>query len=56
MTDYQKMYTTLCGAASEALDELTSPLAHGTINAIFILEAALQEAEETYINTTPALH
>lgn len=49
MANYQLMYAKVCGAASEALEELMpSPT---TINAISILKNALEEAEELYLNS-----
>ena len=47
MSDYQKMYYILCDAASKALDALPD----GAAEAREILEAALAEAEERYIET-----
>lgn len=47
MADYQKMYYILCAAANKALDVLPedAETARG------ILQAALDEAEEKYIET-----
>ena len=47
MADYQKMYYILCRAADEALDALP-PQAE---QARQILQRALSEAEEKYIDT-----
>ena len=50
MADYQKMYATVCAAASEAVDELESiPLAMQCRDR---LKAALLKAEDIYIETT----
>lgn len=49
MTDYQKMYYILCGAASSALDCL--PQAQENEKARALLQDALDEAEELYIRT-----
>ena len=45
---YQKMYATLCGAASDAIDLLSTP--NGTLQAKLTLTLALQQAEELYLN------
>ena len=48
MADYKKMYYILCDAASRALDALPAdPEA-----AAKLLQQALDEAEETYIETS----
>ena len=47
MADYQGMYYILCSAASKALDVLPADAAE----ARHILETALSEAEEKYIDT-----
>ena len=47
MADYQKMYYILCAAASKALDALSGNVE----DAARILEQALAEAEEMYIET-----
>lgn len=47
MADYQKMYAVLCGAASEAIDQLENiPLALPVCRS---LQAALDKAEEIYL-------
>ena len=47
MADYQKMYAVLCGAASEAIDQLESiPLAFPVRRS---LQAALDKVEEIYM-------
>jgi hypothetical protein len=47
MADYQKMYAVLCGAASEAIDQLDSiPLALPVRRS---LQAALDKVEEIYM-------
>jgi hypothetical protein len=47
MADYQKMYAVLCGAASEAIDQLYSiPLALPVRRS---LQAALDRAEKIYM-------
>jgi hypothetical protein len=47
MADYQKMYAVLCGAASEAIDQLDSiPLALPVRRS---LQAALDRAEKIYM-------
>ena len=48
MADYQKMYYIMCDGASKALDTLPGD-AEG---AMAILQRALDEAEETYIDTS----
>lgn len=48
---YQKMYAILCGAASDAIDLLSTP--EGVLSAKLRLEQALQDAEELYIRTLP---
>lgn len=50
MADYKKMYYILCDAASRALDAL----AKDPEAAAAILQRALDEAEEKYIETTEA--
>jgi hypothetical protein len=48
MADYQKMYAVLCGAVSEAIDQLGSiPLALPVHKS---LQAALDKAEEIYMD------
>lgn len=50
VADYQKMYATVCAAASEAVDELENiPLAMQCRDR---LKAALLKAEDIYIETT----
>ena len=50
MADYQKMYATVCAAASEAVDELENiPL---EMQCRDRLKAALLKAEDIYIETT----
>ena len=50
VADYQKMYATVCAAASEAVDELENiPLAMQRRDR---LKAALLKAEDIYIETT----
>ena len=47
MTDYKKMYLTVCGAAAAAMDELQDkPELAGTFQK---LKDALNEAEDIYI-------
>ena len=48
MEKYKKMYAILCGAISDALDVL--PYLPEDVQARFLLEKALQEAEELYIS------
>ena len=45
---YQKMYAIVCGAASDAIDMLSTP--NGILQARLTLEQALQRAEELYLN------
>ena len=45
---YQKMYALLCGAASDAIDLLSSP--QGAFEAKVLLENALLTAEELYLS------
>ena len=45
MPNYQKMYSILCGAASDALDQLPEK----PDEAIRILQTALDQTEELYI-------
>ncbi len=47
MTDYQKMYTTLFNAVTDALEKME---AQNYGDAKFTLIAAQQKAEEIYIN------
>ena len=49
MADYQKMYYILCASASKALDVL--PDTPDTQSARLLLQEALDEAEELYIDT-----
>lgn len=51
MADYQRMYSTLCGAVSDAIDLLADD--PGAAVARRLLEQAMQHAEEIYLNTTP---
>ena len=52
MTDYKSMYTLLCKKVDEALSELESiPEAHSCYEKLL---AALLEAEEIYIDTSPS--
>ena len=44
---YKKMYAILCGAASDAIDLLSS--ADGILQAKVTLEQALQSAEDLYL-------
>ncbi len=44
---YRKMYAILCAAASDALDAL--PITTDTLRARYLLEKALQDAEEVYL-------
>ena len=46
MPEYQKMYAILCGAISDALDNLNNKA-----KARMILEEALLETEDMYIET-----
>ncbi len=48
MPNYQKMYSILCGAASDALDQLPAK----PEEAIRILQNALDQTEELYIQTS----
>ncbi len=50
MPDYQKMYYTVCAAASQALDAL--PVISGNALSRKTLETALLEAEDIYIETS----
>ena len=51
MPDYERMYALLCGAVDEAIDSLEKvPAAEHILQS---LEAALLEAEEIYIRTSP---
>lgn len=53
MTDYKKMYAILCGAVDDVIDSLEKiPLAKDCAEK---LKAALLEAEEIYIMTSPDL-
>lgn len=45
---YQKMYAIVCGAASDAIDMLSTQ--NGILQARLTLEQALQRAEELYLN------
>ncbi len=49
MTDYQKMYAILCGAASDALDLLADTKENE--RARDVLQCALLQAEEMYIRS-----
>ncbi len=49
MVNYEKMYHILCAAASDALDAL--PMTPQTERARELLQQALDEAEELYIQT-----
>ena len=50
MTDYKKMYLTVCGAAAAAMDELQDkPELAGTFQK---LKDALNKAEDIYIETS----
>ena len=53
MPDYQKMYYILCAAASKAMDAL--PRTSEAADAWNILQQALNEAEELYIDTANVL-
>ena len=48
MPDYEKMYALLCAAASDALDVLPETAENAAGREL--LRAALEEAEEQYIN------
>jgi hypothetical protein len=50
MTEYSKMYAILCCAASDAIDAL--PDIPETFHAKMILQKALYEAEDVYIDTS----
>ena len=51
MPDYKKMYAVLCGAIDDAIEPLEKiPEAAQTAK---LLQAALFEAEEIYIDTSP---
>ena len=51
MPDYKKMYAVLCGAIDDVIDPLEKiPLARDCVKS---LKAALLEAEEIYIETSP---
>ena len=51
MSDYKKMYAVLCGAIDDVIDPLEKiPLARDCVKK---LKAALLEAEEIYIETSP---
>ena len=52
--DYQTMYAILCGAASDALDAL--PVSPETRRGRFLLENALEQAEELYLRQESADH
>lgn len=47
MADYKVMYSILCGAMSDALDELDTE--YHRQKAVFILQRALEKTEEMYI-------
>ena len=47
MPDYQKMYYIMCDGGSKALDALPGDVE----GAVAVLQAALEEAEELYIQT-----
>ena len=50
MTDYKKMYLTVCGAVAAAMDELQGkPELAGTFQK---LKDALNQAEDIYIETS----
>ena len=51
MADYEKMYALLCGAVDDAIDSLEKIPAAEHISQS--LQAALLEAEEIYIRTSP---
>lgn len=53
MPDYQRMYYTLCAAASHALDIL--PASSGNAKGCHTLKAALLEAEDIYIETADVI-
>lgn len=50
ISDYQRMYATVCAAASEAIDLLSTE--GGVLRAKLLLEKALSEAEEIYLNNS----
>ena len=51
MSEYKKMYAVLCGAIDDVIDPLDKiPL---TRDCVEKLKAALLEAEEIYIETSP---
>ena len=47
---YQKMYAIVCGAASDAVDLLSTP--GGILQAKTLLEKALLSAEELYLSAS----
>ena len=47
MPDYEKMYYIMCDAGSKALDALP----YDVKAAMWVLQCALEEAEEVYIQT-----
>ena len=50
MADYRKMYTVLCGAIDDVIDDLAQiPKAR---QSMLHLQRALQQAEDIYIETT----
>ena len=50
MTDYKKMYLTVCGAVAEVMDEMQGkPELAGTFQR---LKDALNQAEDIYIETS----
>lgn len=51
MVDYKKMYTVLCGAASDSLDILSKGSDEQAIFSVqFLLQQALMRAEDVYIH------
>ena len=50
ISDYQRMYATVCAAASEAIDLLSTE--EGVHRAKILLKKALSEAEEIYLNNS----
>ena len=50
ISDYQRMYATVCSAAAEAIDLLSTE--GGILRAKLLLEKALLDAEEIYLNNS----
>ena len=52
MVDYKKMYTIVCGAASDALHRFSGDIdAQDILSAHFFLQQGLMRAEDVYIRT-----